>query len=381
MVEALTLKTTPSQPSLRGKNLTAELRVAPSGVQQEAKYPLQPASGVVGENFEMGKLDSKPQRRVELRVELPWGQYYRKVSSEELSRGTIDLTIYPHGDNSELTIKRHGILVQPFPKRMMSREYVVLKNSSQAMAGGPENPITFELPDGIQRIIPGPGMGKADEMKSKGGTYKYTNLIPPGETMIGFFYMIRPGSGSFTLNRSISLPTGAFAVRVPSYDNLNITTDDLKKAPAKSGRGEQPSGHAPEIYRTRNLQPGDSIKISFEGLDEITPPGQMRGGSSENPGSSGVKESSSRPSSFSNVSWPLVLGIAFSVMIFVGSYGYVQYKLAQAPASGVSEDFVIREIANLDQEYDDGAIDEAFYKRTRRRWKQKAEEISGDESA
>lgn len=379
-VHALTLETEPANPSVEGKSLEARLRVSSSGMKQDPSYPLETVVGEVGQTFDMGTLESIPEKRVSLEVKLPWGKYYRGVSRDELSQGTITLTVYPTGDNSELEISRHGILLQPFPKRLMVREYIVFRNNGKTMAGGPDNPVTFDLPEGMDRLIPGPGLGSSDEMSADGGKYRYQNLVPPGESMVGFFYMIRPESNRFTFRRSPSLPTQRFAVRVPSFEKLNITTDGLQKSKRSGNSRAGPGGHTATIYSTENLMPDESIRLTFEGLNEISAPGSMQGGQGESPSDRGGGMTD-RPSSFSNVSWPLILGIGFSVAIFVASYGYVQYKLSQGSPAGVGEDFLVREIATLDQEYDDGAIDEAFYKRTRRRWKQKAEELSDNESS
>lgn len=381
VAHGLTLTTTAAEPSVQGEPIEARLRVAAAGVQQDPKYPLDTVSGSVGETFEMGTLKSSPKQRVELEVTLPWGRYYRTVSKQELSGGTIPLTVYPDGENVDLEVSRHGILVQPFPKRLMVREYVVFRNNSQSMAGGKDNPIEFKLPEGMQRVIPGPGMGKASELTKEGDVYRYHNLVPPGESMVGFFYMIKPGSNTYTLERTVTVPTGKLAVRIPSYEKLTVTTEQLQKVQRPDKSGKAPSGHAPQIYRADNLESGETIRITFEGLNEISVPGGMGKSGSKSGPPAGDDGGMSRPSSFSNVSWPLILGIGFSVLIFVGSYGYVQYKLSQGPVAGVGADFLIREIANLDQEFEDGAIDEAYYKRTRRRWKQKAEELDDDEPA
>lgn len=373
---AITVNTEASEPSIKGEPITVNLKLASQGVEQGPSFPLDPAEGSVGESLELGDLDETEQRRAQLQVQLPWGSYFRDVTPQEIKNGTVDLVVYPSDPDAEVTVGEHGVLVQPFPRRVMIREFVVLKNNGDGLSGGENNPIEFDLPSEVERIIPGRSMADREDLVREETNFRYRKLVPPGETVLGFFYMINVSDDTYRLDRTVRLPTERILYRIPEYDSLNVQAQGLERASVgKQSKKSSPSSQ----FMASNLDVGDEVSLTFEGLNQISPKSGMD--------SSRAKESQKknddpldRPSTFSSVSWPLMIGIGFSLFIFVVSYGYVQYRLAGSTESGISEEFLLDEIARLDQEYDDGAIPEAYYKRTRRRLKSRVEELDSDES-
>jgi hypothetical protein len=260
----------------------------------------------------------------------------------------------------------------------MVREFLVLRNDADGLAGG-EQPLTFNLPDDLSRIIPGPGMSGSEDLQKEGNRYRYQKKIAPGETIVGFFYMLQSPGNQYELTRRMTLPTERILFSVPKYEALTVEPSGLQKM---EGGPDVKSGRDADIYGTRDLRSGDTIGLTFSGLDDVSPMQGKKGkGKVKGQTSDGSTENTTRPSSFRNVSWPLMMGIGFSLLIFVGSYVYVQYRLGEQLVDSVESDFLVQELARLDQEFEDGAVDEPFYKRTRRRWKKKLQETESDESS
>lgn len=378
-VEALTVQTEAANSDLEGEPVTLRLKVSSGGVGDEPSFPLGPAQGTVGETIDLGTLDSQPDRQTQLLVEVPWGSYFRDVSLDELSEGSVRVTVYSDDPSAEVTVDRHGMLVQPFPGRVMIREFLVLRNDGDGLAGGDQS-LTFDLPDDLSRIIPGPGMSGSEDLQQEGNEYRYQKKIAPGETIVGFFYMLESPGDRYELTRRMTIPTERIVFSVPKYDALTVEPSGLQKM---GGGPDTKSGRDADIYGARDLRTGDTIGLTFTGLDDVSPMQgkKAKGKSGGRTGRDQAEENNTRPSSFRNVSWPLMLGIGFSLLIFIGSYAYVQYRLQERSEESVESEFLVQELARLDQEFEDGAVDEPFYKRTRRRWKKKLQESESDESS
>jgi hypothetical protein len=258
----------------------------------------------------------------------------------------------------------------------MVREFVVLRNDGKGLAGGNQQPLMFDLPDDLSRVIPGPGMSGSEDLQPEGDQYRYQRKVAPGETIIGFFYMLRGSGDRYELTRRITMPTEQLVFSVPQYDALTVNPSGLREM---EDGGSQKSGQNANIYGASGLTDGDTVGLTFTGLEDVSP---MQGKKGKGRVQKGTDDApTDRPSSFRNVSWPLMLGIGFSLLIFVGSYSYVQYRLGNRPEGSVESEFLVQELARLDQEFEDGAVDEPYYKRTRRRWKEKLQETENDESS
>lgn len=370
----------PTGEDLRGETVSIQLKIMARGVGASPKTPLGRVSGRVGETVPLGELDSTPEPPVELRVGLPWGSFYHPVPSEALEAGTVRVPVYPPGNNRNLSVDHHEVRVQPFPGRLMFREYVVFRNASRRMAGGREDPVTLDLPEGLEGMNTGPGLGSEADLVRRNGRYEYRLMLPPGRSILGFYYMLRTDEDPFSLTRRLTLPTRKLVYVMPSPPGLEVDVEGLSRSDTggRAGRGG--------LRLTGEGLPADHrVRLRWSGLSDLDP-SRMRGPSRSTPDgedrAAGDRERDGgvAPSSLGSVSWPVLLGIGISLVVFAGSYGYVQYRLGNLSPEGDSG-FLINEIARLDQEYEDGAIPEAYYRRTRRRWKKQAREALDDESA
>lgn len=366
--------------SLNGTDVSYKFRIVSSGVRGKTRTPFGTVESTVGETVRLGSLASIPSKRTELLVSLPWGEYYRPVKRSEIKSGSIRVDVYPMGDNSDLTIAQHGILIQPLPGRIMVREVLTFNNESERMAGGVDNPLKLDLPDEVESVIPGPGMGSRNDLLQKGDRRHYRLLIPPGRSQLGYFYMIRTDADQFSMDRTVTRKTSQLVASIQSFESIDVSVEGLKKGnppPRKSKK----SGPKPVRFTGGDLSQGEKFSIRIDGLKDMKMSDAKK--SKSRPDRTGSKstspETDRRPSSISTLNWPLILSIGFSFLIFVSAYGFVQYKLSGESDNGsLSRSFLLEEIARLDQEFDDGAIDEPYYKRTRRRWKKRAQET--DES-
>ncbi len=370
----------PDVPDLRGETVSIRLKIMARGVGASPETPLGRVNGRVGETIPLGDLSSTPERPVELRVGLPWGSFYHPVPSEALESGTLRVPVYPPGDSENLSVLHHEVMVQPFPGRLMFREYIVFRNASRRMAGGSADPVTLDLPEGIEGVNTGPGLGSPADLVRRDGRHEYRLMLPPGRSIIGFYYMLRSDENAPSVTRRLTLPTRQLVYSIPSPPGLEVRAEGLSRSDT-SGR----SGGRRTVRLTgEDLESGHRVQLSFKGLSEVDPSamrGPSRGdrGEQTRPAQERDRDEGVAPSSLGAVSWPVLLGIGISLVVFAGSYGYVQYRLGNLSTGGRS-DFLVDEIARLDQEYEDGAIPEAYYRRTRRRWKKRAREVLDDES-
>lgn len=374
-LSALRVETSVTDDSLRGVKVDLELTLVSTGVSQEAEAPLGRSSVKLGESVDLGELTEVPDRPAQLRVELPDETFYHTVSPGELESGTINLEVHPQTNQGEPQLEEHNMLVQPFPKRMMVREILVIRNSTNARIGGNQQPLQIPLPEGAQRFNPGPGFGSESDYQFRDGQLRYRVSLAPGRTVVGFFYIISTDDDPYTMLREIAYPTGRFVLNTMTGEQVSVDVTGLESV----GSGTAQSRSESRQFVGENFSPGDRVKVVWEGLEDMEMPAMGPGmespgsppSSSASPSTPPLNSETSRPSSFSSVSWPVFLGIGISLLIFAGAYGYVQFSVRQRQ-DGI-EEFLIEEIARLDQEFEDGAIEKPYYRRTRRRWKSEAQ--------
>jgi len=370
---SLTVETSVTDDSLSGIEAELELTLVSTGVGQQAEAPLGRSSVVLGESVDLGELSEVPQRPAQLRVELPDETFYYTVSPGELQSGTINLEVHPRSDQGDPRLEEHNLLVQPFPRRMMVREILVIRNSTNARIGGTQQPLRIPLPDGAERFNPGPGFGSEADYRFREGELEYRVSLAPGRTIIGFFYIISTDEDPYTMVREIAYPTDRYILNTMTGEEITVDVTGLESV--GGGSGQSPSGS--KQFVGENFSAGDRIEVTWEGLEQMEMPSMGPGmdppGSSpstSSPSTPPVETETARPNSFSSVSWPVFLGIGISLLMFAGAYGYVQFSVRQQEDN--LEEFLVEEIARLDQEFEDGAIEKPYYRRTRRRWKNEA---------
>lgn len=380
-VGALTVNTSTEVAELRGTEVELTLTLVATGVGQESETPLGTSTVAVGNSVDLGTISDTPTRPTQLLVELPDGTFYRTVRPGELRNGIVELQIHEKGPSDSLRVQEHSVLVQPFPNRMMIREVVVFRNPTDHRVGGEDSPVEIDLPEGATRFNPGPGFGTDADYRLEDGKLTYNVQLAPGRSIIGFFYLVMPEGNQYTMVRRPSWPTDRFIVNTMTGDSVSVSTEGFRSV--TNPRGRAPSGRADQ-YVAESVSVGQQLSLTWNGLNNMSPPGSMGDGATppmaEGPTgeqATSDNQTEQRPSSLSSVSWPVFIGIGISLLVFAGSYGYVQFHLKELDP-GLGEEFLIEEIARLDQEFEDGAIDEAYYNRTRRRWKSKAHEMRDD---
>ncbi|MFB6356898.1 MAG: hypothetical protein ABEJ65_10335 [bacterium] len=371
--EGFSVKTRPAEPALQGAEISVSLMVLPAGVSQDPKYPLGTTTGTVGETLELGTLDTVPRQPVQLKVELPGGRFFKTINTRQLRQGSTTVSVYSVGTSKGIKMAQRRMLLQPFPKRLMVRDMVVVENQSQSFVGGSDDPFVVDLPGVPDGVRPGPGIsGKADWSLSD-SLLKYQPYLKPGRNLLGFSYMIRT-KDSLEWKYSPSHSLASIQISIPEMDGLTIETEGFKRqSSGKSGKRSMVQ------LQAKNISPDDQLQIQLKGLNNLS----MKKGpmaSSKRPGSSTDQKSSStgRPSSTDSTNWAVIVSIVFSLLVFVTAYGYVQWQLGET-SEVLDRSFVLEEIARLDQEFEDNAIDEPYYKRTRRRWKKAIDTPDSDE--
>lgn len=373
-VGAVTVHTEAGTPQLEGKPVTLELFRVSMGVEETDNSVGQSVETEIGESVDLGPINSTGGEPMQLRVDLPDGSFYHSIRPQQLQQNKIELTVHPLGPTRGLTVEEHSVLVQPFPRRMMVREIVVFQNPTQHRVGGPENPVKISLPEGATRFNPGPGFGPQTDYQLDDGTLRYRVSLAPGRTIIGFFYMVTTEEDPYRMQREVVHPTRRFILNTMIGDSVTVKASGLQEIESASGgpaRSRQ--------YIAENLSAGDQFSMTWSGLQEMElpsmgTPGPPGNGSPNAPDqATKTGDEQPRPNSFSSVSWPVFLGIGISFLMFAGAYGYVQFSVRQQGEGDLT--FLVEEIARLDQEYEDGAIEKPYYRRTRRRWKNKAREL------
>lgn len=351
------------------------------GFRGGAETVLGPQEIPVGETAELGKLEIGPGQTPDLLVETDRTRYVQPITPREVEQGVVTVTVGAGQSEGPIQVETHHQVIQPFPARIMVREMVFLRNESDQPISGDQ--VRFEIPDGVDQVHVGQGFRGSEDLVRDGNTIGPEMDISPEVTALEWFYAV-PAGNETQIGRTLNLPTAELQVRVPEMDGLELDYENLEP-------GESPDSGQQNmtLLEARDLSEGSTYALTLSGLDDLDMSGMgpmaNQGGDAPSDGASGPPGGGpSGPSGeppqadwhpgqqggqdTGGLNWPLILGVVFSLLVFVGSYAYVRFTLGEAKPA-VDRDFVIEEIARLDEARENDVIPEEYYEETRDRLK------------
>jgi len=256
--------------------------------------------------------------------------------------------------DSTIEVLRHHILLLPAKGILNVREIMVLANRSdrtyvgkEPTASGKFRTITFRLPKGAKSIQLGEGAMSCCIEFEEGGFYD-TMEFPPGQRQISFDYRIDVDDKEMELAKPITLVTREMDF-IPMEPTLQISGDGLKLQNIENTKVR--------MYVAQNFRKGDVVKIRVAGLvPKPTNPGYV------------------------------LLGL-FTVLLLIGGVVALRkYKQTQqmaqetisdeavkskAPLPQSTADQLVREIAILDEMFEENKIDPDVYEQKRKELKER----------
>lgn len=371
---ALTVETVAGAEEVRSQSIEVEVQRYGMAVERSIKTLAGPKSGKTGETFQFELPSEAYDQRLHLKIRVPEGTFYRQLSAEELKNERYRLTVPPFRKQVDVNVREHDVVIQPHRGQLIVREILVLDNPSESLTGGDDS-LWVDLPDGSYQVTPGMGVSGRDELDTHPKGLSYTPLIPPGETQIGFFYLIPFQGNRYQLTKEVPVPTRRLAFAVPTTKGLTVRSKRLKELNRDNNRNR--------LFVRSNMAGGEKVKFSLEGIGKVN---MTRGEGPAAP--TGQPEGAEGPQrkqspAWSNVNNLILLAVLVILLLFAGGYIYVLYRPDPDSSAESDRSFFIEEIARLDQLYEDDRIPEEYYENTRRRWKEAARQgqVTDDEQS
>lgn len=246
------------------------------------------------------------------------------------------------------------LLVDVSPTAMSVMEMGSVTNASDrtfaadVQATGSARTLRFALPPGATNIAAQAGLPQ-ESLESTADGFATTDAVKPGRREIAFSYDLPYTSASLELARTFALPVGAFTVYVPGEQVQLVGPGLTLNGTADLG------GRTFRRYEIQNVTPGNPVRFRLSGL-----PAPFFG----NPRDLGLA----------------VTGAAAIALVAFVLFGVRRRQLAaRAASSQVAEaaatvetasitaerQALVRTVAELDERFAAGALDEAAYRAQR----------------
>lgn len=317
------------------------------------------------------------------------GIYLKSFTGSE--RMNVTMTVYESTSSKDvLRVRGHHIPMQYRDGKLVVNEIITMENTGDRTYADPERTRSFatEVPENAENVRTSATPARMASSSSETAFEQRFSVmtLSPGQTVQKRIrYELPVQNGSVTFRRSIRYPTDSFFIAVPRNTVRDVQTDLTVQRNATS-----PSGRGKVVKITgSNLSPGRTISVDLQ----MT--GSTAGTAASETAPTGTG-STSRSTSPSNMTLYLVgIGVlaGFSIMISLSTLVYVyrttrEKKPMPSPAAPPSEpddaaemrDFLLEEIARLDNDLDDGNISEDYHRERRSRLKSRLLDLEGADS-
>lgn len=287
-------------------------------------------------------------------IEYQGVRYYGKTVtlSEKNAEVTSDLQLFESTrSDSDLTVKMHHFIVEPAEGFVRVREMMAVVNSgdrtyvgSRPTKSGKFRTVSYRLPEGASQLQLGEGLMSCCVEFEPGGFYDTMEFMP-GMKKIVFAYRIEAPEQRLSVSKTLTLPTGELDVMATDR-SVQISSSDLAEKPVQ--------GVPVQRLVAENLNSGEQVNLNLAGL----------------PGS---------PTNLGSVTlWTFLI-----VLIFFGLFVYTKLKRTRTAAGTEHEEIkpvadregLLRQIAELDDRFEAGEIEESEYRINRSHLKNELETL------
>jgi 5-hydroxyisourate hydrolase-like protein (transthyretin family) len=277
------------------------------------------------------------------------------------------------GDDS-IAVERHHLIVDFESDAVVLRELYIFDNASDRIYVGQEGAtLRFYLPDGAADLSFGDTETAADVIETSEG-FAYTRRLPPGQTQILYSYSVPYDGTELTLRRTILYPTANLDLLVANV-GVQAETAQLSYSGLTS-TGDESYMH----FGGTDLPADTTIELRISGGSQGAPVPAL-------PGSSLIVALRQAAPA-----------IAVALAILGALLPFVQLRLGKAapaitgegsvpgqeePATrdadlGAEEDELLRLMADLDDAYAEGLLQEQAYRQLRDKMKSRLRKIGAE---
>lgn len=250
--------------------------------------------------------------------------YDATTSNESIKVMLAHTVIYPELDS--LYVEQYSLIVNE-----SDRTYI----GTREITEGVRETLWFPLPDGATELQPGDGLMECCIYSSEDGFFDSMPVLPGGKELI-YSYRINYDSREYVFSQKVNYPTISYDLMAQG-ENIKLTSNQLVS--------EEPLLIQNDLFNHlsgKNLNPGDTISVQLSGLS-----------STSNQGSS-------------------IVWIVLTLLALTGGFSFIYLLRRRKPqtvssGSNVEQMYqgAIAELAQLDNDFEDGKIDEEGYHRLR----------------
>ena len=345
-----------------------------------------------GTRFQTGKptttvtLD-QPVANPMLVVVYKGGIYQKKLDTGKAEQ-QVSLTVYePTRNPDTIRIQRHHMPLQRSGDRLRVSEIIRFQNTGDRTYIGPEGfnkSIPITLPENVHQVQ-GARQGSDSEASGDGNTYWLSKTVSPGGMVTARVSYHLPLDGSLTLERQVDYPTSSFFF-VARKQGLQITStsSNLQKRSRSA-----PSGKGDVVQITGNsLSKGDTVSVTLKPAGTSASGNMSSGATGEGAGGMTQTETSETDSSEKGMTYlMIIIGVVAGLSLIVSFSAIVlMYRSGSSQGLESSEDdlsreMLVEEIAQLDQDLEDGKINEEYHEERRARLKSRLMSLEADEGS
>ncbi len=271
-------------------------------------------------------------------------RYYGKaaVLSEKNSIVTSDVQLFESSrSDSALSVKMHHFIIEPAEGFVRVREMMAVTNSgdrtyvgSQPTSSGKFRTVSYALPEGASQLQLAEGLMSCCVEFEAGGFYDTMEFMP-GTKQIVFAYRIDAPKKNLSVTKAVTLPTGELDVMATDR-SLQINSANLTEKAVQ--------GMPVQRLVAQNLNSNEQVKINLAGL----------------PGS---------PMNLGSIAfWTFLI-----MLFFFGLFVFTKLKRSGSEAGIENEEIkpvtdrerVLGQIAELDERFEAGKLEESEYKKQR----------------
>ncbi len=285
-------------------------------------------------------------------------------SSNQVSFGkgetvlNVDLPVWEAtADGSTVSIQATHMIFYLDEGGLRVEEYVKVSNSadrtyvgSEVVPGvGRKKTLTFTFPENASGFQSIDGLMDCCIQKTSDGFYDTMAVPPEKGREIVFGYRLDYDKESYTVKAPVNLRTKSFNVFVPDSGGIQIESDLLKPRGPIAGNG----GATYKTYVAEELSPGTNVTFTLSGLPKPKMKVNLK--------------------LISLISGILIVGLAVSYPLFR------RRKLAPAHVGAspqAEREYLLAEIAKLDDDFESGRIKEQHYRRVRSLKKARLAEVT-----
>ena len=274
---------------------------------------------------------------------------------------TVAITVYDGTTSDQLVaFERSNLLVQNIaPNRLDLMEMGAVVNvgdrtylGAEPAAGAARATLLFEVPPGAVDLVPQAGI-RPNDLTSTPTGFALSSPVLPGRHQLAFSYSLPYGADRLTINKRLTYPAASFTLYLPDV-GLRVSSPQLE------ARGQTELGGQKFLqFSGQNLPRGTELRIELANLPRA--------------GGSAVERLTAPMLAVGGVA--LLAGV-----VLVGC----RRRATGPPSSGVRTPAraeldrlqVLLTLANLDERFDQGKLDEAAYYREREVEKQRLRALS-----